>query len=114
MNLFYSFHCLSFPILKGCRLEKGHIVPVLFPFIKEKKKKKDDKVHSTEAEPLRSDNTIGVVTSSSCVEQYLQSLRKIDGRPVPDQKKQKAPTLCASSSRSVDRSQMPFSIHWTT
>ena len=29
INLFYSFHCLSFPFLKGCRLKKGHIVPVL-------------------------------------------------------------------------------------
>ena len=29
INLFYTFHCLSFPFLKGCRLEKGHIVPVL-------------------------------------------------------------------------------------
>ena len=28
-NLFYSFHWLSFPFSKGCRLEKGHIVPVL-------------------------------------------------------------------------------------
>ena len=28
-NLFYSFHCLSFPFLAGCRLEKRHIVPVL-------------------------------------------------------------------------------------
>ena len=29
VNLFYSFHCLSFPFLEGSRLEKGHIVPVL-------------------------------------------------------------------------------------
>ena len=29
MHVFYSFHCLSFSFLKGCRLEKGHIVPVL-------------------------------------------------------------------------------------
>ena len=29
INLFYSFHYLSFPFLGGCRLEKGHIVPVL-------------------------------------------------------------------------------------
>ena len=28
MFLFYSFHCLSPPIPKGCRLEKGHIVPI--------------------------------------------------------------------------------------
>ena len=28
-NLFYSCHCLPFPFLKGYRLEKGHIVPVL-------------------------------------------------------------------------------------
>ena len=27
MNLFYSFHCLFLSFLKGCRLEKGHIVP---------------------------------------------------------------------------------------
>ena len=40
IKLFYSFHYISFPFLKGCRLEKGHIVPVLFPFIKKKKKKK--------------------------------------------------------------------------
>ena len=26
---FYSLHYTSFPFLKGCRLEKGHIVPVL-------------------------------------------------------------------------------------
>ena len=37
--LFYSFHCLSFPFPKGYRLEKGHIMPILFPFIKKKKKK---------------------------------------------------------------------------
>ena len=30
MNLFYSFHCLSFPFLEGSKLEKGHIVPVLY------------------------------------------------------------------------------------
>ena len=29
IKLFYSFHYTSFPFLKGCRLEKGHIVPVL-------------------------------------------------------------------------------------
>ena len=29
INLFYSFHCLFFPFLEECRLEKGHIVPVL-------------------------------------------------------------------------------------
>ena len=29
LQLFYSLHCTSFPFLKGCRLEKGHIVPVL-------------------------------------------------------------------------------------
>ena len=28
--LFYSLHYTSFPFFKGCRLEKGHIVPVLF------------------------------------------------------------------------------------
>ena len=40
--IFFSFHCLSFPFPKGFRLEKGHIVPVLFPFIKKKKKLTDD------------------------------------------------------------------------
>ena len=25
INLFYSCHCLSFPFLGGCRLEKGHV-----------------------------------------------------------------------------------------
>ena len=30
IHLFYSFHCLSFPFLKGFRHEKGHIVPVLW------------------------------------------------------------------------------------
>ena len=39
LQLFYSLHYTSFPFLKGCRLEKGHIVLVLFPFIKKKKKK---------------------------------------------------------------------------
>ena len=29
MHLFYSFHRLSFPFIKGCRLEKEHIEPVL-------------------------------------------------------------------------------------
>ena len=29
-NLLYSFQCFPFPFLKGCRLEKGHIVLVLF------------------------------------------------------------------------------------
>ena len=29
LQLFYSLHYTSFPFLKGCRLEKGHIVPVL-------------------------------------------------------------------------------------
>ena len=28
-KLFYSLHYTSFPFLKGCRLEKRHIVPVL-------------------------------------------------------------------------------------
>ena len=39
IQLFYSFHCLFFSFIKGCRLEKGHIVLVLFPFIKNKKTK---------------------------------------------------------------------------
>ena len=30
LQLFYSLHYTSFPFLKGCRLEKGHIVPVLY------------------------------------------------------------------------------------
>ena len=29
LQLFYSLQYTSFPFLKGCRLEKGHIVPVL-------------------------------------------------------------------------------------
>ena len=29
INLFYSFQCLSFPFLEGCRLEKGLIGPIL-------------------------------------------------------------------------------------
>ena len=29
LQLFYSLHYTSFPFLKGRRLEKGHIVPVL-------------------------------------------------------------------------------------
>ena len=29
IKLFYYFYYISFPFLKGCRLEKGHIVPVL-------------------------------------------------------------------------------------
>ena len=29
MFLFYSYHYLSFPFPKGCRLEKRHIVPIL-------------------------------------------------------------------------------------
>ena len=29
INMSYSFHYISFPFLKGCRFEKGHIVPVL-------------------------------------------------------------------------------------
>ena len=29
IKLFYSLHYTSFPFLKGCRLEKGHIVPVV-------------------------------------------------------------------------------------
>ena len=41
--LFYSFYCLSFPFLEGCRLEKGHIVPVLCSHSLKKKKKKKKK-----------------------------------------------------------------------
>ena len=40
IKLFYSFHYISFPFLKGCRLEKGHIVPVLCSHSLKKKKKK--------------------------------------------------------------------------
>ena len=29
IKLFYSFHYISFPFRRGCRLETGHIVPVL-------------------------------------------------------------------------------------
>ena len=39
IKLFYSFHYISFPFLKGCRLEKGHIVPFCVPIHKKKKKK---------------------------------------------------------------------------
>ena len=39
INLFYSFHCLSFPFPKRCRLEKGHIVPVLCSHSLKKKEK---------------------------------------------------------------------------
>ena len=39
IKLFYSFHHIFFPFLKGCRLEKGHIVPVLCPIHWKKKKK---------------------------------------------------------------------------
>ena len=39
LEITYSFHCLSFPFLKGCRLERGHIVAVLcFHSLKRKKK----------------------------------------------------------------------------
>ena len=30
IKLFYSFYCVSFPFLKGCRLKKGRIVAVLY------------------------------------------------------------------------------------
>ena len=40
LQLFYSLHYTSFPFLKGCRLEKGHIVPVLCSHSYKKKKKK--------------------------------------------------------------------------
>ena len=36
INLFYSLHCLSFSFSWGCRLEKGHIVPVLCSIHKRK------------------------------------------------------------------------------
>ena len=39
IKLFYSLHYTSFSFLKGCRLEKGLIVPVLCSHSKEKKKK---------------------------------------------------------------------------
>ena len=39
INLFYSFHYLSFPFLKGYRLKKGHIVAVLCSHLHKKKKK---------------------------------------------------------------------------
>ena len=45
LQLFYSLHHTSFPFLKGCRLEKGHIVPVLCSqSLKKKKKKKKKKI----------------------------------------------------------------------
>ena len=39
-NLFYSCHCLPFPFIKGYRLEKGHIGPVLCSHSQKEKKKK--------------------------------------------------------------------------
>ena len=50
INLFHSLHCFSFPFPMGCRLEKGHIVPVLcFHSQKKinKKKKVTSEVHVT-------------------------------------------------------------------
>ena len=43
IKLFYFFHYTSYPFLKGCRLEKGHIVPVLCSHSSKKKKKKKKK-----------------------------------------------------------------------
>ena len=40
LNLLSSCRCLPSPFLKGYRLEKGHTLPIWFPFIKKKKKKK--------------------------------------------------------------------------
>ena len=40
INVSYSFHYISFPFLKGCRFEKGHIVPVLCSHSLKKKRKK--------------------------------------------------------------------------
>ena len=37
---FYCFHYISYTFVKGCRLEKGHIVPVLCSHSLKKKKKK--------------------------------------------------------------------------
>ena len=37
IKLFYSFHYISFSFLNGCRLEKGHIVPVLCYHLYKKK-----------------------------------------------------------------------------
>ena len=36
IDLFYSFNSLFFPFPKGCRLEKGHIVPFCVPIHKKK------------------------------------------------------------------------------
>ena len=41
LQLFYSLHYTSFPFLKGCRLEKGHIVPVLCSHSQKEKKNKE-------------------------------------------------------------------------
>ena len=38
IKLFYLFHYIYFPFLKGCRLEKGHSVPILCSHSKKKKK----------------------------------------------------------------------------
>ena len=47
--LYYSFNCHSFPFPKGCRLEKGHIVPVLCSHSYNKKKKKKKKVFKVDS-----------------------------------------------------------------
>ena len=52
IKLFYSFHYISFPFLKGCRLEKGHIVPVVCSYSYERKKKQ--KAYPQSAKPLGS------------------------------------------------------------
>ena len=47
INLFYSFHYIPFPFLKGCRLEKGHIVPVQCSHSLKKKERKDHHAEPT-------------------------------------------------------------------
>ena len=46
IKLFYSFHYISFPFLKGCRLERAHCARSVFSFINIKKKKKKKKKKS--------------------------------------------------------------------
>ena len=40
IKLFYSFYYTSFPLFKGCRLEKGSLCPFCVPIHKKKEKKK--------------------------------------------------------------------------
>ena len=75
VNLFYSFHCLSFPFPKGCRLEKGHTLPILCSHSYKKKKKKKIS-HFTSVSPS---------LLFLCTEQEVEGVRvkrEIDSGPV--------------------------------